>query len=137
MLNQTMSHRDILSNLLKIMKNQRTSNALTKVDARLSGLKTINPALDFGQNRSVTGLNQLAEKLRSKLARYNDTIAALEASSNELKELEKQATELSSQMLQGVGFEYGQDSYEYELAGGVRTSDRVRKSRITRLKATV
>ncbi len=118
------------------MKSQRTSTILTKVDARLSGLKTINPTLDFGHNRSVAELSQLTEQLRTKLTHYNDTIAALEASSHELKELEKQVSDLSRQMLQGVGFEYGQDSYEYEWAGGVRTSDRVRKGRITRLKAT-
>lgn len=35
----------------------------------------------------------------------------------------------------GVGFKYGKNSSEYELAGGVRDSERVRKSRLTRLKS--
>ncbi|WP_162423332.1 hypothetical protein [Myxacorys almedinensis] len=39
-------------------------------------------------------------------------------------------------MLLGVAFEYGRDSHQYELAGGVRTSDRVRKSMRTRIKGT-
>ena len=118
-----------------LMKNQRTSIALTQVETRLLGLKAVNPSLDFGNDRSITKLNLQATELRTKLAEYNDTIAALEGRKNELRDLEKEINELSSIMLKGVGFEYGQDSYEYELAGGVRTSDRVRKSRITRMKS--
>ena len=34
----------------------------------------------------------------------------------------------------GIGFKYGKDSREYEMAGGVRKSERIRKSRATRLK---
>ncbi|MBX9255755.1 hypothetical protein H1Q63_17745 [Desmonostoc muscorum CCALA 125] len=34
----------------------------------------------------------------------------------------------------GVGFKYGKDSREYEMAGGVRRSESLRKSRATRLK---
>ena len=118
------------------MKNQRTSIALTQAENRLLGLKTINPNLDFGNDRSITKLNICTTELRTKLADYNDTIAALESKKNELRDLEKQLNDLSSIMLKGVGFEYGEDSHEYELAGGVRTSDRVRKSRITRIKSS-
>jgi flagellar motility protein MotE (MotC chaperone) len=117
------------------MKNQRTSIALTQAENRLLGLKAINPSLDFGNDRSITKLNLQTNELREKLADYNNEIAALETRKNELRDLEKQLNELSSVMLKGVGFEYGQDSHEYELAGGVRTSDRVRKSRITRMKS--
>jgi chromosome condensin MukBEF ATPase and DNA-binding subunit MukB len=117
------------------MKNQRMSIALSNADTRLLGLRAINPNLDFGNQRSVAQLSLRAEDLRTKLAQYNEAIAVLETHKNELRELEKQVNALSSQMLKGVGFEYGQDSHEYELAGGVRTRDRIRKGRLTRLKA--
>ncbi len=118
------------------MKNQRTSIALTQAENRLLGLKAVNPGLDFGNDRSITQLNLQTTELRTKLAEYNDAIAALESRKNELRDLEKDVNELSSIMLKGVGFEYGQDSHEYELAGGVRMSDRIRKSRITRMKSS-
>ncbi len=118
------------------MKNQRTSIALTQAENRLLGLKAVNPGLDFGNDRSITQLNLQTTELRTKLAEYNDAIAVLESRKNELRDLEKDVNELSSIMLKGVGFEYGQDSHEYELAGGVRMSDRVRKSRITRMKSS-
>jgi hypothetical protein len=38
-------------------------------------------------------------------------------------------------MLTGVACKYGKDSSEYEMAGGVRKSDRIRKSTVTRLKS--
>ena len=117
------------------MKNQRTSTTLTKANARLRGLRAINPGLDFGNDRTITKLDLLTDKLAHRLDKHNDLLASLETSKNELKDLEKQVNELSSQMLQGVEFIYGQDSDEYEMAGGVKTSDRVRKSRISRLKA--
>lgn len=41
---------------------------------------------------------------------------------------------LSEKMLMRIGFKYGKDSREYEMAGGVRKSERIRKSRATRLK---
>ncbi|HTL89729.1 MAG TPA: hypothetical protein VL134_10025 [Leptolyngbya sp.] len=117
------------------MKEPKTSPILAKATARLRGLKAIDPALDFGNDRNVTSLSLLTDKLQHQLDKHNDLIKSIEASRNDLKELEKQVSELSSQMLKGVEFMYGQDSPEYELAGGVKTSDRVRKSRITRLKS--
>jgi ABC-type lipopolysaccharide export system ATPase subunit len=116
------------------MKKQRNSATLTQVEARITGLRAIDPSLSFGNNRSLTDLTHLADQIRTKLTEHNNLLAALELSRNELSQLEQQAKFLASQMLQGVGFEYGRDSYEYELAGGVRTRDRIRKGLKTRLK---
>lgn len=38
-------------------------------------------------------------------------------------------------MLVVVGLRYGKNRNEYELAGGVRDSERIRKSRLTPLKS--
>jgi hypothetical protein len=117
------------------MKNQRTSATLTSVDARITGLKAINPTLDFGNDRSLAKLTDTAEQLRKKLREHNDLMAALELSRNELNTLEEAADALSKQMLKGVEFTFGQDSREYQLAGGTRTSDRIRKRMKTRLQS--
>ncbi|MCU0550219.1 MAG: hypothetical protein MUC48_12790 [Leptolyngbya sp. Prado105] len=116
------------------MKNQRTSSVLTSIDARITGLRAINPHLDFGNDRSLAGLTTTAEQLRTKLAEHNNLLAALETSRNELNALEDKADTLSKQMLKGVEFQYGQDSHEYELAGGTKTSDRIRKMMKSRLQ---
>lgn len=118
------------------MKTQRSSTTLEKAIARLRALRAINPNLDFGNDRSVATFSTLADKLEYRLEKHNQLLTELETSKNELKELEKQVSDLSSQMLKGVEFMYGHDSDEYELVGGVKMSDRVRKSRITRLKSS-
>jgi hypothetical protein len=50
----------------------------------------------------------------------------IESSQTEIKELERSLGDLSEQMLIGVAFKYSKDSREYEMAGGVRKSERVR-----------
>jgi hypothetical protein len=60
----------------------------------------------------------------------------IDSSKKKLDEMEKTLNQVSDKMLVGVGFKYGKNSSEYELAGGVRDSERVRKSRLTRLKSS-
>ncbi|WP_180976975.1 hypothetical protein [Fischerella thermalis] len=36
----------------------------------------------------------------------------------------------------GVALEYGKDSLEYEMTGGVRKSDRIHRNSVSRLKAS-
>ena len=59
----------------------------------------------------------------------------IDSSRKKLDEMEKTLSQVSDKMLIGVGFKYGKNSNEYELAGGVRESKRIRKSRLTRLKS--
>lgn len=49
--------------------------------------------------------------------------------------MEKNLSNFTNKMVRGVAFKYSKDSSEYEMAGGVRDSERLRKSRLTRLKA--
>jgi hypothetical protein len=69
------------------------------------------------------------------LDEYNAAIAMIDSSRKKLDEMEKTLSQVSDKMLMGVGFKYGKNSNEYELAGGVRDSERIRKSRLTRLKS--
>jgi hypothetical protein len=83
----------------------------------------------------MQNLTQLIEQFHNMLDDYNASIAMIDSSKKKLDEMEKTLNQVSDKMLTGVGFKYGKNSNEYELAGGVRDSDRIRKSRLTRLKA--
>jgi hypothetical protein len=115
-------------------QQKRTSQVLTKAEFRIAGLNAIDPNLDFGKDRSVYQLVTLSNRLRNKLIALNEALAIVDSTRIEVEDLEKQVQQLCEQLLLGVGFEYGKDSQEYKLAGGVRTSDRVRKMMKTRLK---
>ncbi|MBD2460342.1 hypothetical protein H6G89_04725 [Oscillatoria sp. FACHB-1407] len=112
-----------------------TSRMLGKAELRAAGLKAINPQLDFGNSRSVEQLTDLIAKLRARIDAYNTALAVIDSSKSEIESLEKMLGELTEQLLIGVAYQYGNDSREYEMAGGVRKSDRVRRSSISRIRA--
>ncbi|BAY30245.1 hypothetical protein NIES2107_20890 [Nostoc carneum NIES-2107] len=116
-------------------RERQKSRILEKAQLRTYGLHAIDPNIDFGENRNLEGMTQLIEKLRNKILAYNTALITLNTYKSEIQDLEKTLGDLCERMLLGVAFRYGKDSHEYELAGGVRTSKRVRKSTITRAKA--
>jgi hypothetical protein len=116
-------------------RRKRTSRALEKAELRSSGLKAIDPSMNFGDARNLQNLTQLIEQYRTKIDAYNTALAVIDSSKTEMEELEKTLSDLTEKMLIGVAFKYGKDSREYEMAGGVRKSDRIRRSTATRLKA--
>ncbi|MDF5706080.1 MAG: hypothetical protein PUP90_00025 [Nostoc sp. S4] len=61
----------------------------------------------------------------------------IDSSKIEVEDLEKNLGTYCENMLMGIGFKYSKDSREYEMAGGVRRSEILHKSRATRLKTAV
>ncbi|MFN6482055.1 MULTISPECIES: hypothetical protein [unclassified Nostoc] len=115
-------------------QRKRTSRVLENAELRFTGLKTINPNLDLGDAYNLTNLTQLIEQVRTKLESHNTNLSMVDSSKLELEELEKTLGAFSEKMLTGIAFKYGKDSREYEMAGGIRRSESLRKSRATRLR---
>jgi hypothetical protein len=113
---------------------KRTSRVLENAELRFAGLKAIDANLDLGNTCNLKVLTEVIEQLRSKLEAHNTALSTIDSSKVEIEELEKTLGTFSEKMLMGIGFKYGKDSREYEMAGGVRKSERIRKSRATRLK---
>ncbi|MBD2518914.1 hypothetical protein H6G93_28935 [Nostoc sp. FACHB-973] len=117
-------------------RQKLTYRALRKAELRISGLKAIDTNIDFGDDRNLPNLTQLVEQYRSKINAYNSALSLLDSYKYEMKELDKTLNDLMEKMLIGVAFKYGKDSHEYEMAGGVRKSVRVRRSLVSRLQAS-
>jgi hypothetical protein len=115
-------------------QRKRTSRVLENAELRFAGLKAINPNLDLGDAYNLINLTQLLEQVRTKLEGHNTILSTIDSSKLELEELEQALGAFSEKMLTGIAFKYGKDSREYEMAGGVRRSESLRKSRATRLK---
>jgi hypothetical protein len=115
-------------------RRKRTSRVLENAELKSAGLKAIDLNLDFGDACSLTKLTQLIEELRAKIDAHNTAVSAVDSCKTQIEQLEKSLGNLCEKLLIGVAFKYGKDSREYEMAGGVRTSERIRKSRATRLK---
>ncbi|MBD2354892.1 hypothetical protein H6G41_09695 [Tolypothrix sp. FACHB-123] len=117
-----------------MMRPKQSSPILKKAQLRASGLKAIDPNIDFGNANSLQNMQQKIEELRNKLSAHNTALAVINAAKTEIVELEKTLSDLCETMLMGVAVKYGKDSQEYVMAGGVRKSDRIRKGTNTRLK---
>jgi predicted ATP-grasp superfamily ATP-dependent carboligase len=115
-------------------RKKRTSRILEKAQLRSAGLKSIVPNVKFDENYSQEKLIESIEQLRNKIDIYNTALSVVDSSKTEIEEMEKNLSQLTEKMLMVVGIKYGKDSREYEMAGGVRYSDRLRKIRSNRLK---
>lgn len=113
---------------------QRTSRILEKGQLRLLKLKAIDPYLSFGNDRSLSTLEAQIETLHTKLNDYNNTIASLDLAKQEIDQMERDMGDLLDHLLNGVSTRYGNDSREYEMAGGTRKSDRIRRSAQSRTR---
>ncbi|MBW4611389.1 MAG: hypothetical protein KME22_30410 [Hassallia sp. WJT32-NPBG1] len=118
-------------------RQKRTSRVIEKAEFRAAGLKAIDSSMDFGDNCDLQNLTQSIEQLRTMIDSYNAALAVIDSSKTKIDEMEKSLSNLSDKLVRGVAFKYGRNSSEYEIAGGVRESDRVRKSRLTRLKSSI
>ncbi|MDM9584638.1 hypothetical protein [Nostoc sp. GT001] len=116
-------------------RKKRTSRVLEKAELRSAGLKAIDSNMSFGDDCDLQNLSQAIEQLRTMLDAYNTALTVIDSSKTKIDTMEKTLRNLTDKMVRGVAFKYGKDSSEYEMAGGVRESERIRKSRLSRLKA--
>jgi ABC-type hemin transport system substrate-binding protein len=123
-------------------RSKRTSRILEKTELRAAGLKYIVPNIKFDEDYSLKKLTEAVEQLRNKINVYNTALSMIDSSKTEIEEMEKNLSSLTEKMLMVVAIKYGKDSREYELAGGVRTSDacgglrlRIREIKSSRLKS--
>ncbi|MCC5659359.1 hypothetical protein LC608_20740 [Nostoc sp. XA010] len=117
-------------------RQKRSSTVLEKTEQRVIGFKSINSSLDFGDSISLNHLTELTGQLRNQIDQYNMMLTAIDSAKEQIETLEKTIRETSERLVSGVALKYGKDSREYEMTGGVRKSERIRKATITRLKST-
>jgi hypothetical protein len=110
-------------------QRRKSSRILEQAEIRAAGLTAIDPNLDFGNGRSLQLLKEQIDELQDWINTYNTELTNLDNTRSTIKAREKKLRELNANMLVLVALQYGKDSPEYAMAGGVRTSDRGRRSR--------
>ena len=110
---------------------KRSSRTLDKAQRRLAGIQSINIKLELSAELSAQDYTKNINDLRQKLNAYNTALSNLDALYNQVIETERNLADYSEKMLLGVAVKFGKDSHEYEMAGGVRKSDRKRPNRRT------
>ncbi|MBD2459677.1 hypothetical protein H6G89_01355 [Oscillatoria sp. FACHB-1407] len=110
-------------------RKKRGSKVLTTAELRAASLNSLGSNLEFSEGINLTEYKQLINSLRDELKSYNEALSLVDRSSNAIDDFEKRLKDFSERMLLGVATVYGKDSSEYEMAGGVRKSDRKRPVR--------
>lgn len=102
----------------------RKSPKIEQARLRLAGLRAIDAKLDLGGGASVVDGTALLGSADKALADYNDLLKKAADALNTVVAQEKLAAAWSKKTLNGIAFKYGDDSSEYEQAGGARRSER-------------
>ncbi len=108
-------------------RRKKSSSILSKAESRLSGMKSIDAKLDLGNGMSAANFEKEISALRLKLEAYNTLLSKVDQAANDILETEKRLASTAEKMLLGVAVKHGKDSSEYEMAGGVRRSERRRR----------
>jgi len=111
------------------MRRKRLSVKLEKAEVRAASMDSIDQKLDLGNGQTLEMYWEAINALRVKQQEYNTLLSKVDNLYNELLAEERALGEMSEHMLSGVKVKFGRDSYEYEMAGGVRRSDRKRPQR--------
>lgn len=110
-------------------RQKRNSRTLDKAEVRLASIKSISPMLDIGEGLNVIDYTDKIEALRRLLETYNTTLSTIDILLTQIVENEKDLADYSDRFLRGVAYKFGSNSHEYQMAGGIRKSDRKRTAR--------
>lgn len=93
-------------------------------------------SLDVGEGLTVQGYNEKIETLRQSLKIYNRALSTIDNLLTQILENEQDLADYSEKFLRGIAYKFGNNSHEYQMAGGTRKSDRKRPGRQNTVTAT-
>lgn len=97
---------------------------LDKARTRLAALKSIDPTLDFGDGITVAAFEAQVDLLAAKVGTYNTALSTVDDRYNDCLAQRDLVRDLHERVLTGVATKYGKKSSQYEMAGGVRKTER-------------
>lgn len=97
---------------------------LEKGRTRLDAVKSINIALDLGNNINVANYENEINLLSAKLSAYNTALSTIDDLYNECIAQIDVLRDWNERILTGVATKYGKNSSQYEMAGGKKKSER-------------
>lgn len=108
---------------------KRSSKIAEEARQQFLSISAIEPQFNFGGSVSSERYTALLEQATEALDTYNKALAAADAAGNALEAIEKSLQDMMSRVRNATAAIHGRDSEQYEMAGGVRTSERKRPSR--------
>ena len=97
---------------------------LEKARTRLAAVKSIDPALDLSNGITVANYETEVDKLNASLGAYNTALSTVDDLYNGCVAQIDVLKDWNERVLAGVATKFGKNSSQYEMAGGVRKSER-------------
>ncbi|MGB3768431.1 MAG: hypothetical protein WA947_17885 [Phormidesmis sp.] len=110
-------------------RQKRGSRTLDKAQRRLSSVRSIDAKLALDGGITAADYEKRIVELRTQIDAYNTTLSTVDELYNKIKLTEQQLSDYSERVLIGVAAKYGKNSNQYEMAGGVKKSERKRPAR--------
>jgi hypothetical protein len=104
-----------------------------KGTTRLAAVKSIDPALDLGNGITVANYETKVNLLRTKLNTYNTALSTIDDLYNACIAEIDVLKDWNERVLTGVATKFGKNSSQYEMAGGVKKSERKKTVRKTKI----
>jgi len=111
------------------MSKQRILDILNAAENRALALRPIAHKLDIGKTLSIEAYVAKIDALRTKLTTFNNLDAQIDSVRGDLQASSDELADFSSRLLKAIQAQFGADSEEYSIAGGVRLRDRRRAVR--------
>jgi hypothetical protein len=97
---------------------------LEKGRKRLAGIKSIDATLDLGNDITVDNYKKEVDKMEDNLAAYNTALSTVDDLYNVCIAQQDILKDWNERVLSGVATKFGKNSSQYEMAGGVKKSER-------------
>ena len=97
---------------------------LEKGTTRLASVKSIDATLDLGNGITAANYETQVNLLRTKLGKYNTALSTIDDLYNDCIAQIDVVRDWNDRVLTGVATRYGKNSSQYEMAGGVKKSER-------------
>ena len=95
-----------------------------KAKIRLASIKSIDKALDLGNDVTAAKYEAEVEAFAVRLVKYNTALSTIDDLYNDCIAQIDVLKEWNERVLNGVAFKFGNNSSQYEMAGGTRKSER-------------
>ena len=113
-------------------QRKRESASVNRAIERANNLASIDAKLDLGNGLTLDVYKAKLGAVKAENDTYNTMKSAIDGQLDKVEAMEKELDTMSVNMLAAVRIKHGEDSPEYEMAGGTRKSDRkkpVRKAK--------
>jgi hypothetical protein len=97
---------------------------LDKGKTRLSAIKSIDEKLDLANGITAANYETQINLYAAKVDKYNTTLSTIDDLYNECMEQKVVLKDWNERVLTGVATKFGKKSSQYEMAGGVKKTER-------------